>query len=192
MSCTVNPAVSREAEWGVGTLRKTIKRKKVLVIGAGPAGLETARIAAERGHHVVIYEKTRNPGRSGSPGAKLPGRMDVKSIIAWQMHQLKNLGVEIKYGREITSDSEVIKFVHDEEKPDAVVIATGSTPIHTGFQPYTFHEIEGWNQPNVFTDFEVLQETAQLGQNVAIADSLGFIEAQALQNYSRKKEKLCK
>ena len=117
ISCTVNPAVSREKEWGAGTLRKTIKRKKILVIGAGPAGLETARIAAERGHQVVIYERTRNPGGQVLLAAKLPGRVDVKSIITWLVHQLKNLGVEIKYGQEITSEPEVMKFVPKKKNP---------------------------------------------------------------------------
>ncbi len=58
MRCTVNPAVGKEGARGIGTLKEAGMKKKILIIGAGPAGLETARIASERGHDVVIYESS--------------------------------------------------------------------------------------------------------------------------------------
>ncbi len=90
---------------------------------------------------------------------------------------------------EVTPDEETIKFVLEEEKPDSVVIATGSQPIRTGFQPYTFNYIEGWNQKNVFTDFEACDDKNDLGHKVIIADSLSFIEAPGIAEYLAKRGK---
>jgi len=177
ISCTVNPAVSREAKWGVGTIRQAEHQKKVLLIGAGPAGLETARIAAERGHRVTIYEKSRKAGGQVLLAAKLPARIDLMSAITWQLRQLRKLGVTINFGLEVLPERSVIDYVVNEEKPDVVVIATGSSPVRTGFQPYTFREIEGWDLPGVCTDVDVLDDRITLGKRIIIADSMGFIEA---------------
>ncbi len=68
----------------------------------------------------------------------------------------------------------------NEEKPDVVLVATGSTPIRNGFQPYTFNEIEGWDRSNVCTDEDVWEGRVTLGQKILIADTLSFIEAPAL------------
>lgn len=177
ISCTVNPVVSREKEWGIGSISKAECRKKILVIGAGPAGLETARLAAERGHDVVIYEKSQSVGGQALLAAKLPGRVDIRAIIAWEESQLSNLGVQVKYGLEVSSDPSVIDFVLDEERPDAVVIATGSTPLRNGFQSYTFQAIEGADLPNVCTEVDVLEKRIEIGHKVVVVDSLGFAEA---------------
>ncbi|MDA4111575.1 MAG: FAD-dependent oxidoreductase, partial [Thaumarchaeota archaeon] len=176
ISCTVNPEVSREKEWGSGKMMPAIRRKKILIVGGGVAGLELARVAAERGHKIVIYEKNLELGGQALLAAKLPGRENMKAIVTWLYAQIKKLGVEIKYGLEVSAEREVIQFILDEEKPDAVVIATGSIPIRTGFQPYTFAKVEGWDQKNVFTDVDVFAGN-DLGHKVIIADSLSFIEA---------------
>jgi len=177
ISCTVNPSVSREKEWGIGTLKKADIRKKVLIIGGGPAGLETARIAAQRGHNVVIYEKSRTLGGQVNLAGKLPGRVDVKSIISWLETELKKLGVEIRFGMEVSDDSGVIQYILDQENPGVVVVAAGSLPIRNRFQPYTFREIEGWDQPGVCSEVDVLEGRVQIGRKVVVADTLGFIEA---------------
>jgi 2,4-dienoyl-CoA reductase-like NADH-dependent reductase (Old Yellow Enzyme family) len=183
MSCTVNPVVSREREWGIGTPTKAVGERKVLVIGAGPTGLETARIAAERGHEVIIYEKGREAGGQVLLASKLPGRSDIKGLVQWQMGQLKKLGVEIKFGYEVTADREVVQFVLESERPDVVVVATGSRGLRTGYNPYTFGEVAGWQEPIVCTDVEVLQGTVVPGKKVIIADTLSFIEAPGLAEY---------
>ncbi len=180
ISCTVNPAAGREETWGMDTLTSAITKKNVLIIGGGVAGLEAARIAALRGHRVRIYEKSTLAGGQALIAGKLPGRANLRAIVSWLIDQVKVLGVDIKYGLEVTDDQEVVDYVLNEEKPDAVVIATGSTPIKNGFQPYTFNEIEGWNQPNVCTDEDVWEGRSHLGQTILIADTLSFIEAPAL------------
>lgn len=180
MSCTVNPAVGREKEWGIGTFEPASVRKNVLIIGGGVAGLETARIAAERGHNVVIYEKSRNVGGQALTAGKLPGRSNIRAIVTWLTDRVKELGVKIKYGLEVTTNPEVIQFVLDEEKADATVIATGSHPIRNGFQPYTFNEVKGWDQPNVCSDEDIWDEKIIPGQKTIIGDTVSFIEAPGL------------
>jgi 2,4-dienoyl-CoA reductase-like NADH-dependent reductase (Old Yellow Enzyme family)/thioredoxin reductase len=183
MSCTVNPVVSREREWGIGTLTRSEHPKRVLVIGGGPAGLETGRIAAERGHDVVIYEKGHEPGGQILLASKLPGRSDIKALVQWQMTQLKNLGVKLRYGHEVTPDSDVIQFVLDEERPDVVVIATGSRAMRSGYNPYTFLDVSGWQEPMVCTDIDILDGTVVPGRRVIVGDTLSFIEAPGIAEY---------
>jgi len=189
ISCTVNPIVSREKLWGIGKLEKATQVKKILVIGAGPAGLEAARVAAERGHRVVVYEAMRSAGGQTILAAKLPGRADVKSIINWQLEQLSKLGVEVKYGLEVANDPQLVDFVLEEEMPDVVILATGSKPLRNGFQAYTFHSIEGCDQPNVFTCDDVLEDKVELGERVLVVDTLGFIEAPGIAEYLSKRGK---
>jgi 2,4-dienoyl-CoA reductase-like NADH-dependent reductase (Old Yellow Enzyme family)/thioredoxin reductase len=180
MSCTVNPVVSREREWGTGTLKKTTDPKKILIIGGGIAGLETARIAAERGHRVIVYERSRSLGGQANIAGKLPGRENVKAIVQWLTDQVRKLGVEIKYGMEISGDPEVVQFVVSEERPDSVIIATGSHPLGNGYQPYTFREVEGWNQPVVCSDDDIWEGRIRPGSRIIIGDTLSFIEAPGL------------
>ncbi len=176
MRCTVNPAVGREKERGRGTLKRAERKKKILVIGSGPAGLEVARVASERGHEVSVYEKSREAGGQALLAARLPGRSDIRAIVSWQVAQLKKLGVEIKYGLEVTRDSRVIEFVLGEEKPDAVVIATGSHPVKTGLQLVTYREVPGWDGPNVHSLDEILGDDRELNGRVVVADSTNYIE----------------
>jgi thioredoxin reductase len=180
--------VSREKSWAA-TPGETASPKKVLVIGGGLAGLEAARVAAERGHRVTVYEKGRESGGQALLAAKLPGRENIRAIITWLLVQTKKLQVEIKCGLEVTGEEEVLRYVLDEEKPDVVIVATGSYPIKTGFQPYTFNEIEGWNQNNVFTDFDVFDDHTDFGKKVIIGDTLSFIEAPGIAEYLAKKGK---
>lgn len=188
ISCTVNPAVSREKEWGMGTLKKAPVKKKILVIGGGVAGLEFARLASLRGHDVVIYEKSTVSGGLALTASKLPGRENVRAIVQWLAVEVKRSGVEIKYGLEVTEDPEVVSFVLEEEKPDAVVVATGSQPIRSGFQPYTMNEVKGWEQSSVVcTDQDILEGGTKPGSRAIIADTLSFIEAPGLAEYLSKR-----
>ncbi|MFI5420285.1 MAG: FAD-dependent oxidoreductase [Nitrososphaerales archaeon] len=187
ISCTVNPVVGREIEWGI--IEPARVKKKILVIGGGPTGLEVARVAAMRGHTVVIYEKSQALGGQLLLASKLPGRVDLKSQTNWQISQIKKLGVEVKFGREVDLNPDVIDFVLDEEKPNVVVVATGSTPVASGFQPYTFHEIEGAGQSNVLTDVDFLSRNVEIGDSVVIADTISFVEAPGIAEMLAKQGK---
>ncbi|MGD0638817.1 MAG: FAD-dependent oxidoreductase, partial [Nitrososphaerales archaeon] len=171
MRCTVNPLVGRESEANLEPLPPAEVRKKVLVVGAGVAGLEAARTAASRGHEVVVYEGSSVMGGQVNLAGKLPGRDDFGIVLRWYESQLRQLGVGVEYRREIAT-SEAADFVLEEEKPDSVVIATGSRPITDGMQQFDYSMVRG-HELAVTVD-EVL-DGAPVGKDVLILDESGFV-----------------
>lgn len=172
LRCTVNPTVGRERE---SALKMAPQKKKVLIIGAGPAGLEAARVASQRGHDVVIYEKDLVLGGQVNLAKKLPGRSDIGAIIGWYATQLRNNGVRVKFNMNVTSREEAV-FLVETDKPDAVILATGSSPIRNGLQMITCREVPGWEKGNVRTIDELLLSDQPRGGRVVVADSTTFVE----------------
>ena len=117
--CTVNPICSFESK--LLPLKKVAKSKKVLVAGGGPAGLTAAYFAASRGHRVTIYEKNETLGGQLWAAAAPPYRSDWEILRRHLIAIVKKAGVIIHLKKELTAK------VADEEQPDAVVVATGST-----------------------------------------------------------------
>ncbi|GAJ19872.1 unnamed protein product, partial [marine sediment metagenome] len=115
--CPVNPTLGRERELEI---KPAARKKKVLVIGGGPAGLETARVAALRGHEVTLYEKETRLGGQWLLATIPPHKEEFIELINYQTRQLARLGVTVKLGEEVTAP------LVQELKPDAVVVATGS------------------------------------------------------------------
>jgi len=120
--CIHNPATGRE-----GTLPHVIEpttaaAKTVVIVGAGPAGLEAARVLGERGHHVVVFEAASVPGGQVLLAATSPRRRDLAGIVDWRVQEAKYAGVEFRFG--VYADA---AQVHAED-PDLVVIATGGVP----------------------------------------------------------------
>jgi 2,4-dienoyl-CoA reductase-like NADH-dependent reductase (Old Yellow Enzyme family) len=188
MRCTVNPSVGFEAQRAIGSLAMASKRKKILIIGAGPAGLEAARITSERGHEVVIYEKEGEIGGQVRWAKLLPGRSDIGAILHWYSTQLKKNGVRLEMRKEVPVDESVIEFlVREEERPDAVIIATGSLPIANGIQMITFSEIPGWDSPNVRTIDQILSAGESLSGKVIVADSTTLIEGPGIAEWLSRK-----
>lgn len=121
VECRVNPYMGHEADMAI---TPADKKKKVLVVGAGPAGMEAARVAALRGHDVTLYDKAFGSGgllpmaafiKSDSPD-------EIPLLLTWLQKQLNDLNVKTRYGKEVNVDS--IK----KEAPDAVVLAVGGSP----------------------------------------------------------------
>ena len=105
MHCTVNPVCWKgnvQRDWKTRTRLEV--SKKILIIGAGPAGLEAARIASERGHKVTIYEKSGEIGGQANWAKMLPGRADIGSIVTWYSTQLQNNEVRIEFHKEVPVD----------------------------------------------------------------------------------------
>jgi NADPH-dependent 2,4-dienoyl-CoA reductase/sulfur reductase-like enzyme len=98
------------------------KKRRVVIVGAGPAGLEAARVAAERGHDVLVFEAASQPGGQIRLAALSPRRRELLGIIDWRMAQCASNGVEFRF----ESLAEVDAIVR--EKPDVVIIATGGLP----------------------------------------------------------------
>ncbi|MDA8817391.1 FAD-dependent oxidoreductase [Planktomarina sp.] len=120
-SCIHNPAIGRE-DVLPHTIEKTDAPKKVTVVGAGPGGLEAARIAAERGNTVTLFEAASQAGGQLLLAAKLDMRRDLIGIIDWRVSELERLGVTVLYN----AFAEAPEIA--DTKPDTVIIATGGVP----------------------------------------------------------------
>jgi 2,4-dienoyl-CoA reductase-like NADH-dependent reductase (Old Yellow Enzyme family) len=163
--CIANPTVGMEhMGWGIGGMEKAATKKKVVVIGGGPAGLEAARVAALRGHDVTLYEKDRELGGQALLAEKLPGREELGGLVRWQKIQLPKAGVKTVAGTEATG-----KMVL-ETKPDVVIVATGAEWMRNGFTGMSCMEVPGWQQDNVFTAGDVVSGKARIGRKALVWD----------------------
>jgi len=120
--CIHNPATGREATMPQIIARSDGPAKKVVVVGAGPAGLEAARVAAERGHAVVLFEATEKAGGQILLAARAPRRRELAGIVDWRVSQLEALGVEARYATYAQTEDVL------SEAPDVVFVATGGVP----------------------------------------------------------------
>jgi mycofactocin system FadH/OYE family oxidoreductase 2 len=136
------------------------QKKTVLVVGAGPAGLEAARAAAQKGHTVTVYEKEVAIGGQTNLHQIAAGRQPVVRVIKYLEAALKELDVPIVTGSNVTAE-----FVAGQ-KPDAVIIATGSTPME---KPYPGE----YGPPEVLTVWDVLKQTHPVGDRVLFIDEVG-------------------
>ena len=160
ITCVHNPAAGREKELGIGTLKPASVKKKVMVIGGGPAGLKLAEVAARRGHQVTIYDKGEELGGQNNLAKRLPHREHLDEITSHVAHQLEELGVEIRLGTEVTPE------MAQEVGADAVVVATGSLPMIPSFP--------GVDQDNVITYWDVARDQGAKGDSILIYDPQGF------------------
>ncbi len=119
ISCAINPSVGREAETEI---TPAPVKKRVMVIGGGIAGMEAARVAAERGHSVSLYEKAPELGGQLQTAAKAPGRGDMAEPVRFYQTQFQKLGVQVHLGAAV--DEETVR----RDAPDAVIVATGGLP----------------------------------------------------------------
>jgi NADPH-dependent 2,4-dienoyl-CoA reductase/sulfur reductase-like enzyme len=157
IGCTMNAAAGREGEPGWGELEPAAVKKRVMIIGGGPAGLESARVAARRGHRVSLYERGPELGGQSLIAARAPGRDGFSELPRYYTHQMKLLGVDVQLNHEATAG--MVK----KQDPDAVVVATGSVPH--------IPHIPGVGGGSVVEAREVLMEEVEVGGNVIV---LGF------------------
>src|SRR4051812_5708006 len=169
ISCLVNPSAGREFEWGGDRFEPATSPRRVLVVGGGPAGLETARVAAERGHHVTLLERGDELGGQFRLAGRQPSRGQILDLLAWFERRLASLGVDVRLDTEATLD-EVTRAGADE-----VVVATGSKAPGTGFQRARplVDRLPGADGPTVHSIQDVLGGSAVLGQRVLLLDDLG-------------------
>ena len=120
ITCIYNPVTGHEKEWA--DLGPASVSRKVVVVGGGPAGMETARVAAERGHRVVLFEESDRLGGQVKLAMLTPKRESFEEIILFFEEELPRLGVDLRLGAQATEESVLA------ESADVVVVATGSTP----------------------------------------------------------------
>ena len=155
--CIHNAATGRE-ETMPHTIAPAAERKKVVVIGTGPAGLEAARVAAERGHEVVVFEAADAPGGQVRLTARTKRRAELIGIIDWRMAQCAARDVDFRFNT-FAEAGDVLA-----EKPDVVIVATGGMP--------TADVIEAGNDLTV-TAWDILSGDVKPGANVLVYDDAG-------------------
>jgi 2,4-dienoyl-CoA reductase-like NADH-dependent reductase (Old Yellow Enzyme family)/thioredoxin reductase len=162
LTCSVNPAVGREAALGLGTMPDGTSRLRVGVVGGGPAGMEAALVAAERGHDVVVFEASGGLGGQIGVAASTEARRELAEIVDHQASELKRLGVEVRLGVR-AGPADLTGF-------DAVVVATGSTPREPSVP------VSGGR---VLTPVEALAARAEdwTGKRVVVIDDVGHFPA---------------
>jgi 2,4-dienoyl-CoA reductase (NADPH2) len=150
-TCMVNPAAGMEIEFQVTAASR---RKKVLIIGGGPAGMKAAVTASDRGHQVILAEKSNRLGGQLLLNEKIPGREEILHAASDLERNLKTRPVEILLGKE--ADETLIR----EQAPDALVVATGATHL--------LPSIPGINSSKVVLAWDVLPNKATVGRKVVI------------------------
>ncbi|WP_213881025.1 NADH:flavin oxidoreductase [Pseudomonas sp. dw_358] len=155
--CIHNAATGRETSMPHDIPVATVKRK-VVIIGTGPAGLEAARVAGERGHDVTVFEVADKPGGQVRLTAVSERRREMISIIDWRMAQCERLGVKFRFNTWANTENVMA------EGPDVVIVATGGLP-HT--------EVLTEGNELVVSSWDILSGDVKPGRNVLIFDDAG-------------------
>lgn len=157
ISCIQHPETGREVEMNMA--RPARNPKKVIVVGAGPAGMKAAIVARKRGHDVTLFEKSRQLGGQVLLAQLLPGRAEFGGVVTNLKQELQAAGVKVELG--INADAVIIK----SHSPDHVIVATGALP----YMP----DLELSDGREVATPWQVLKGEVACGGSVAIADWRG-------------------
>ena len=167
LGCIQTPATGNELRFPpISPLPKTQRqRPTVLIVGGGPAGMQAAKAAAQRGFRVKLYERQHELGGQINLIVRVPSRVEFGDASRNLQREIQEAGVEVHTGVEVTAE------MVEREQPDAVIIATGSRPA--------LPPMPGADLPFVATVWQVIQgeKTAQPGEYVIVYDQIGFHQA---------------
>jgi len=154
MTCYINPLCAHEHDEDFYP-KQTEDEKEVMIVGAGPSGLECAYVAAQRGHEVHVYDKRDELGGTLLEASQAPyGDEELMTCVNYQKKMCEMAGVELHLGTEVTDD------LIQEEMPDTVVLATG--PVYSRIQG------PGGDRENVVNVLDVMAGKADVGENVVV------------------------
>jgi NADPH-dependent 2,4-dienoyl-CoA reductase/sulfur reductase-like enzyme len=151
--CTVNPVIGREVEYG--TIRPADNKKKVLIIGGGPAGMEASLVATSRGHQITLFEREKELGGALRFAAGPPFKTDMKRYLDWMIRKIQQASVEVELSTEVTVDS--IKAA----RPDVLIVAVGAKPI--------IPALPGIERTHVVWAGDVGLERVKVGETIVVA-----------------------
>jgi len=157
--CIHNAATGRELKFP-NIISPSKTKKRIVIVGAGPGGLESARIACERGHEVVIFEAASDPGGQIRLCAKSKRRKDMMGIVDWRMEQCTKKNVNFKFN--VLAEKDEILYEH----PDTVIIATGGIPNLELFETKK-------DLGNVFSSWDIISGDIKTAENILIYDEAG-------------------
>jgi 2,4-dienoyl-CoA reductase-like NADH-dependent reductase (Old Yellow Enzyme family)/thioredoxin reductase len=166
--CSINPASYRERLWGAHSYTRAARKANVVVVGSGPGGLEAARVAALKGHHVTLLEGREQLGGALALWAKLAAFEFYGRAIDWWQRELARLGVIVRTGT-FASVQSVIAL-----KPDAVIVATGANFCRDGRSGFIDQKIPGADRSHVITPEDVLEHGRRPQGRVVLLDGEGM------------------
>lgn len=155
--CLHNPATGREVSMP-HDIAPAADKKRVVVVGAGPGGLEAARVAAERGHEVIVHEAANDPGGQVRLAAQSPRRSEMIGITDWRYAECVAHGVRFHFNS--FADADMVR----EENPDVVIVATGGLPATDFVKQDEYLVVSAW---------DILSGDVAPGENVLIYDEAG-------------------